>query len=160
MTNSNKISRLIRTLASSYTRSAKGLSETRFVAGMEIVDESLDMEQPLEKDIFWEDRVPEPMYSAETANTPVNPQFGSAVNRYQPPDCVEMVARVDPCDKLNEEEQENEKIPVVVRRDSQFSEDGILTGVKRLIRNRRSTISSRSVPCIPPSSVIRRVDQV
>ncbi|KAK0411643.1 hypothetical protein QR680_005764 [Steinernema hermaphroditum] len=132
------------------------LIDRNLKVGMEIVDDSFEANPPLEKDIFWAERVPEHLYTAQTARTPVNPQFGSAVTQVPPRDCVEMVARVDPLDRADR--NEDESVPIVVRRDSDLSEEGLFSGFTQMLRHRHPP--SRSVPSSPPTSTIRRIEGV
>ncbi|CAB3405095.1 unnamed protein product [Caenorhabditis bovis] len=55
--------------------------------GMTVVDTAYGKYPDLEKDNFWEDELPEPLYTAESALRPLNPQIGS---------CVEMATEEEP----------------------------------------------------------------
>ncbi|KAK0411645.1 hypothetical protein QR680_005765 [Steinernema hermaphroditum] len=112
-------------------------------ASFEIVDQGIGAEPAMMKDIFWEEKVPEPLYSAETANTPINPQIGSAVSYVPATDHIEMVQRI------TSDGTQTETIPVFVRRDSFESTESVLSNVKRMIRNRRGsriTVSNQNSP--------------
>uniref|UniRef100_A0A7E4WC07 Bestrophin homolog n=1 Tax=Panagrellus redivivus TaxID=6233 RepID=A0A7E4WC07_PANRE len=45
--------------------------------GLSIVDDGYNRIPPLEKDIFWNDVMPEPLYTEEAASRPHNPMIGS-----------------------------------------------------------------------------------
>ncbi|KAK6046987.1 hypothetical protein COOONC_15508, partial [Cooperia oncophora] len=55
--------------------------------GLNVVDEAYDTYPALVRDSFWEDSLPEPLYTAESAQRPINPQVGS---------CVELTTHEDP----------------------------------------------------------------
>ncbi|KHJ80201.1 Bestrophin [Oesophagostomum dentatum] len=48
--------------------------------GLNVVDNAYDKFPELERDQFWEDTIPEPLYTAESAQRPINPQIGSCVD--------------------------------------------------------------------------------
>ncbi|KHJ76871.1 hypothetical protein OESDEN_23509, partial [Oesophagostomum dentatum] len=48
--------------------------------GLNVVDNAYDKLPELERDQFWEDTIPEPLYTAESAQRPINPQIGSCVD--------------------------------------------------------------------------------
>ncbi|KAK6036268.1 hypothetical protein COOONC_26227 [Cooperia oncophora] len=50
--------------------------------GLNVVDEAYDTYPALVRDSFWEDSLPEPLYTAESAQRPINPQVGSCVELY------------------------------------------------------------------------------
>uniref|UniRef100_A0A914VYN3 Bestrophin homolog n=1 Tax=Plectus sambesii TaxID=2011161 RepID=A0A914VYN3_9BILA len=55
------------------------LLDRNLQVGLQIVDNvASEKRPPLEKDFFWEDQYPEPLYSEEAAHTHVHPQVGSA----------------------------------------------------------------------------------
>ncbi len=45
--------------------------------GFSIVDDACNRRSEMERDIFWHDKVPEPLYTVESAARPVNPNIGS-----------------------------------------------------------------------------------
>lgn len=45
-----------------------------------MVDDQFDKAPPIERDAFWEDVMAEPLYTAEAASRPCNPQIGSCSN--------------------------------------------------------------------------------
>lgn len=45
--------------------------------GLSVVDE-VGKQPPMEKDMFWEDPQPEPLYSSDSAGAHMNPLVGSA----------------------------------------------------------------------------------
>ena len=47
-----------------------------------VVDTAYNRYPTLEKDQFWEDAIPEPLYTAESALRPLNPQIGSCAEMY------------------------------------------------------------------------------
>ncbi|KAK6732126.1 hypothetical protein RB195_016483 [Necator americanus] len=47
--------------------------------GLNVVDNNYDKFPNLVRDQFWEDTIPEPLYTAESAQRPINPQVGSCV---------------------------------------------------------------------------------
>ncbi|KAK5979267.1 Bestrophin [Trichostrongylus colubriformis] len=51
------------------------------------VEECYDKYPPIDRDSFWSDKLPEPLYTAESAARPVNPQIGS---------CVHMLSSTEP----------------------------------------------------------------
>ncbi|KAF1767966.1 hypothetical protein GCK72_007926 [Caenorhabditis remanei] len=55
--------------------------------GLMVVDTAYNRYPTLEKDQFWEDVLPEPLYTAESAMRPLNPQVGS---------CAEMPTEEEP----------------------------------------------------------------
>ncbi|PIC49741.1 hypothetical protein B9Z55_008252 [Caenorhabditis nigoni] len=55
--------------------------------GLMVVDTAYNRYPTLEKDQFWEDAIPEPLYTAESAMRPLNPQVGS---------CAEMPTEEEP----------------------------------------------------------------
>ncbi|CAI5442176.1 unnamed protein product [Caenorhabditis angaria] len=48
--------------------------------GLTVVDTAYGKYPDLEKDSFWEDELPEPLYTAESALRPLNPQVGSCAD--------------------------------------------------------------------------------
>uniref|UniRef100_A0A914ULZ0 Bestrophin homolog n=1 Tax=Plectus sambesii TaxID=2011161 RepID=A0A914ULZ0_9BILA len=55
------------------------LLDRNLQVGLQIVDNvASEKRPPLEKDFFWEDQYPEPLYSEEAAHAHVHPQVGSA----------------------------------------------------------------------------------
>ncbi|VDL79739.1 unnamed protein product [Nippostrongylus brasiliensis] len=54
--------------------------------GLNVVDKNYDTYPELERDIFWEDILPEPLYTTESAQRPINPQVGS---------CAELLTEED-----------------------------------------------------------------
>uniref|UniRef100_A0A914VLQ5 Bestrophin homolog n=1 Tax=Plectus sambesii TaxID=2011161 RepID=A0A914VLQ5_9BILA len=61
--------------------------------GLSVVDDAVGKEPPMERDMFWEDSQPEPLYSSDTACAPNNPQLGSAAENESNSDVVKMVSR-------------------------------------------------------------------
>ncbi|TKR86980.1 hypothetical protein L596_011469 [Steinernema carpocapsae] len=120
----------------------RNLKETFYLASLDIVDVGIGSEPTMLKDIFWEELVPEHMYSAETANAPINPQVGSAVSYVPATDHIEMIQRI-----AGEGTQTGE-IPVFVKRDSFGSSDSLLSNVRKMIRRRgsRITMSNPNTP--------------
>ncbi|VDL66938.1 unnamed protein product [Nippostrongylus brasiliensis] len=59
------------------------LVDRNLSVGLAIVDECYGDLPPQQKDVFWSSEVAEPLYSADTAVKPMNPQIGSAA-QYEP----------------------------------------------------------------------------
>ncbi|KAK6026795.1 hypothetical protein OSTOST_07220, partial [Ostertagia ostertagi] len=53
-----------------------------FEVGLNVVDKAYDTFPEMVRDDFWEDSLPEPLYTAESAQRPINPQVGSCVDMY------------------------------------------------------------------------------
>uniref|UniRef100_A0A1I7YD51 Bestrophin homolog n=1 Tax=Steinernema glaseri TaxID=37863 RepID=A0A1I7YD51_9BILA len=121
-------------------------------ASLEIVDDGIGSEPAMEKDMFWEETVPEPLYSAETARTPINPQVGSAVAYVPETDHVDMVPRVTTSNDA-------QNVPVYVRRDSFESTESVLSNVKRMIRNRRGSRITASGPNSPTPDDAKKLER-
>ncbi|KAK6016585.1 hypothetical protein OSTOST_17930, partial [Ostertagia ostertagi] len=54
--------------------------------GLNVVDKAYDTFPEMVRDDFWEDSLPEPLYTAESAQRPINPQVGSCVDMYVHPE--------------------------------------------------------------------------
>ncbi|PIO67179.1 hypothetical protein TELCIR_11082 [Teladorsagia circumcincta] len=48
--------------------------------GLNVVDKAYDTFPEMVRDNYWEDSLPEPLYTAESAQRPINPQVGSCVD--------------------------------------------------------------------------------
>ncbi|KAK5977207.1 Bestrophin [Trichostrongylus colubriformis] len=81
--------------------------------GLSIVDECYNDLPLQEKDIFWSAETIEPLYSADTAVKPINPQVGSAVQYDPPRDEVIMMPRIDTedLDNISFDDQEARLLP-------------------------------------------------
>ncbi|PIO73407.1 Bestrophin [Teladorsagia circumcincta] len=53
---------------------------TFFKVGLNVVDKAYDTFPEMVRDNYWEDSLPEPLYTAESAQRPINPQVGSCVD--------------------------------------------------------------------------------
>ncbi|KHJ92311.1 bestrophin-1 domain protein [Oesophagostomum dentatum] len=70
-------------LGRQYLRPAEGRNlsiDSANTVGLNVVDNAYDKFPELERDQFWEDTIPEPLYTAESAQRPINPQIGSCVD--------------------------------------------------------------------------------
>uniref|UniRef100_A0A7I5E7M9 Bestrophin homolog n=1 Tax=Haemonchus contortus TaxID=6289 RepID=A0A7I5E7M9_HAECO len=55
------------------------------------VEECYDQYPPIDRDTFWSEKTPEPLYTAESALRPANPQVGSCARMFSPPEPSFMV---------------------------------------------------------------------
>uniref|UniRef100_A0A914W068 Bestrophin homolog n=1 Tax=Plectus sambesii TaxID=2011161 RepID=A0A914W068_9BILA len=120
------------------------LLDRNLQVGLTIVDDSISKQPPLVKDVFWAETNPEPLYSAEAANTAITPLVGSATEMSIPESTEEivMVARVQ-----EDSAQTDGDVPngVIVRSGTSLasvSETNSTKGIKEVIRGKLTRWSS------------------
>uniref|UniRef100_A0A914W4C8 Bestrophin homolog n=1 Tax=Plectus sambesii TaxID=2011161 RepID=A0A914W4C8_9BILA len=121
-----------------------GEDDDDFEVGLTIVDDSISKQPPLVKDVFWAETNPEPLYSAEAANTAITPLVGSATEMSIPESTEEivMVARVQ-----EDSAQTDGDVPngVIIRSGTSLasvSETNSTKGIKEKIRGKLTRWSS------------------
>ncbi|KAJ1372057.1 hypothetical protein KIN20_034117 [Parelaphostrongylus tenuis] len=84
--------------------------------GFNVVDKTYDRFPDMVRDKFWEDAIPEPLYTAESAQRPINPQVGSCADLITEEDAYMMRPRrrtISHTSHWDGEVENDEVIPVL-----------------------------------------------
>ncbi|CAI2349928.1 unnamed protein product [Caenorhabditis sp. 36 PRJEB53466] len=114
------------------------LLDRNLATGLAIVDECYNDSPPLQKDVFWSADVVEPLYSADTADIPINPQIGSAAAYETKEDEIIMRPHMDANDEYDEGAEDVEGRPRLLPRVIS------VVSVNRNCESRTSLVSRRN----------------